>query len=99
MVREIAIIDARPGAEGLFAEAFHDKGYYLLATTPGCLRVELFQSRETPTRFIGVNVWESEEAHLEHFRGTERYESYRALLGPLLASAPVVEHFEGIVTG
>jgi heme-degrading monooxygenase HmoA len=99
MVTEIAIIDVKPGSEGQFAADFQNGGYNLLATTPGCLSTKMFQSHETPTRFIGVTEWESREAHLQNFRNTDRFARFGALLGPHLASPPVVEHFDDITAG
>ncbi|HXT91692.1 MAG TPA: antibiotic biosynthesis monooxygenase family protein [Trebonia sp.] len=96
MVTEIAIIDVKPGSEGQFAADFRDGGHKLLITTPGCLSSKMFQSHETSTRFIGVTEWESTEAHLRNFVGTDRFAKFSELLGPHVASLPVVEHFDVI---
>jgi quinol monooxygenase YgiN len=98
MVTEIAIIDVLAGHEAAFAAAFRDTGYELLATTPGCISVKMYQSGENPSRFIGVNEWESEQAHLENFRGSDRYTKYGEALRAHIAAAPVVEHFTSIVS-
>ena len=37
--------------------------------------------------------WESRDAHLQNFRGIDRYSRYVALLAEFLAAPPVVEHF------
>ncbi|MFB7269268.1 antibiotic biosynthesis monooxygenase family protein [Streptomyces sp. NPDC056244] len=97
MVTEIAIIDVKPGEEAAFASAYRDTGHDLLATTPGCVSATMHQSSETPTRFVGVNEWESKEAHLDNFRGTDRYARYGSALRPYLAGAPLVEHFDDIM--
>ncbi|GHJ36804.1 antibiotic biosynthesis monooxygenase [Streptomyces sp. TS71-3] len=97
MITEIAIIDVKAGSEQAFVDAFRAVGHDLLAGTPGCLETRMEQSRETPTRFVGVTRWESVEAHVENFRGTDRYAKYAAALGPTLAGAPRVEHFDDIM--
>ncbi|GAB2830855.1 hypothetical protein GCM10027176_39020 [Actinoallomurus bryophytorum] len=96
MVTEIALIDTKPGQEAAFAAAYQE-AHELLATTPGCLSARMLQSGESPTRFVGVVEWESKDKHLDNFVGTERFAKFGALLGPYLAGAPVVEHFDDIV--
>ncbi|MCF3964693.1 antibiotic biosynthesis monooxygenase family protein [Streptomyces fuscigenes] len=97
MITEIAIIDVKPGSEQAFIDAFRAVGHDLLATTPGCLEARMERSRETPTRFVGLTRWESVGAHLENFRGTDRYAKYRAVLAPTLSAAPRVEHFDDVM--
>jgi quinol monooxygenase YgiN len=99
MVTEIALIDVRPGQEAAFAAAFRNTAYELLATTPGCISVKMYRSSENPSRFIGVNEWESEEAHLENFRGSDRYTTYGEALRAYLDGVPVVQHFSDVMDG
>ncbi|MFD3525002.1 putative quinol monooxygenase [Streptomyces sp. NPDC058653] len=98
MVTEIAIIEVRPGQEAAFATAFQNVGHELLATTPGCLSVKMYRSGES-SRFVGVNEWESWEAHLDNFRGTDRYTRYGEALRPYLSAPPVVERFTDVTSG
>jgi quinol monooxygenase YgiN len=98
MITEIALIDVKPGLEAEFAAAYQ-QAHTLLATTPGCGSARMMQSSETPGRFVGMVTWESKQAHLDNFRGTDRYDRYRALLGPYLAVPPLVEHFDDVVKG
>jgi hypothetical protein len=37
--------------------------------------------------------WESVDAHLDNFRATERFTTWRGLIGPYFDGAPRVEHF------
>ncbi|MFD7996825.1 antibiotic biosynthesis monooxygenase family protein [Streptomyces mexicanus] len=97
MVTEIAIIDVLPGHEAAFAAAFQKTGHQLLATTPGCISVKMYRSSENPSRFTGVNEWESEKAHLENFRGSDRYIKYGEVLRPHLAVTPLVQHFDDVL--
>ena len=36
------------------------------------------------------------DAHLENFRATERFTTWRGLIGPYFDGAPVVEHFSDV---
>jgi quinol monooxygenase YgiN len=40
--------------------------------------------------------WDSVEAHLDNFRGTERFTQWRGLIGPYFDGAPRVEHFTDV---
>lgn len=99
MVTEIAIIDAKEGHEAAFAAAYRDTGHGLLTTTPGCVSAVMYRSHENPARFIGVNEWESEQAHLENFRGGDRYAKYLEALAPHVSGPPVVQHFDDVARG
>jgi heme-degrading monooxygenase HmoA len=101
MVTEIAIIHVKDGQGDAFAAAYGE-ARELLVTTPGCLSAKMLRGIETPTRFIGVNEWESKEAHLDNFRGdAERYAKYLGLLVPYVSEtvASVVEHFDDVMAG
>jgi quinol monooxygenase YgiN len=97
MVTEIAIIDVHDAVG--FAKAFRETGYDLLANTPGCISVKMYQSSEDSLRFIGVNEWESKEAHLENFRGTDRFPAYQNALRAYVAGPPTVQHFSDAMEG
>jgi heme-degrading monooxygenase HmoA len=95
MVLEIALIDIRPGQEDDFAKAYA-KAHHLVATTPGCRSVRMTRGIESPSRFVLLVEWDSVEAHLETFRGSDRFTRWRGLIGEYFAAAPVVEHFTDI---
>ena len=40
--------------------------------------------------------WDSIEAHQRNFRETERWERWRAAIGPFFAGPPLVEHFTDV---
>jgi heme-degrading monooxygenase HmoA len=92
MVLEVALIDVLPGAEEEFAAAYA-KGRETLATTPGCRSVRMTRGIESPSRFVLLVEWDSVEAHLENFRATDRFTTWRGLIGQYFAQPPVVEHF------
>jgi heme-degrading monooxygenase HmoA len=93
MVLEVALIDVVPGREDEFLAAY-GKARPTLAGTPGCRSVRMTRGIESPSRFVLLVEWDSVEAHLENFRATERFTTWRGLIGPYFDGAPVVEHFE-----
>jgi heme-degrading monooxygenase HmoA len=92
MVLEVALIDVRPGEEDAFTIAYR-KARQTLATTPGCQSVRMTQGIESPSRFVLLVEWDSIAAHLDNFRATDRFTTWRGLIGPYFAQPPVVEHF------
>lgn len=91
MVLEVALIDVQAGSEAAFRAAY-DEAKGLPAATPGCGPMRMTQGVETPTRFVLLIEWESVDAH-DVFRGSERFDQWRALIGPHFANPPHVEHF------
>ena len=95
MVLEVALIDVLPGSEDEFTAAY-GKARETLATTPGCRSVRMTRGVESPSRFVLLVEWDSVEAHLDNFRATERFTTWRGLIGPYFAEPPRVEHFVDI---
>jgi heme-degrading monooxygenase HmoA len=95
MVLEVALIDVNPGQEDDFASAYA-KGHAVLASTPGCRSVRMTRGIESPSRFVLLVEWDSVEAHVRNFRESERFTTWRSLIGPYFASPPVVEHFTDV---
>lgn len=93
MVLEVALIDVTD-AQG-FAVAYAG-ARDVLASTPGCRSVRMTRGIETPDRFVLLVEWDSVEAHLDNFRATDRFEQWRAAIGPYVAAPPRVEHFADI---
>ena len=92
MVLEVALIDVVAGQEDEFATAYA-KGHDVLAGAPGCRSVLMTRGIETPNRFVLLVEWDSVEAHLQNFRDSERFTTWRDLIGPYFAGPPRVEHF------
>ena len=95
MVLEVALIAVLPGREDEFIEAY-GKARETLVTTPGCRSVRMTRGIESPARFVLLVEWDSVEAHLENFRATERFVTWRGLIGPYFDGAPTVEHFTDV---
>ena len=92
MVLEVADIAVASGREDDFLAAYltvRDT----LAGTPGCRSVRMTRGVESPSRFVLLVEWDSVEAHVRNFRESERFTTWRSLIGPYFASPPVVEHF------
>ena len=93
MVLEVALFDVtdRDGFEAAYREARP-----LLAGTPGCRSVRMTAGVESPERFVLMVEWDSVEVHESAFRATERWQQWRALIGPWFAGPPRVEHFTDV---
>ena len=95
MVLEVALIDVVPGQEDAFTDAYR-AARSILEGTPGCRSIRMTRGIESPARFVLLVEWESVEAHIENFRGTERFWRWRELIGPYFAKSPRVEHFTDV---
>jgi heme-degrading monooxygenase HmoA len=95
MVLEVALIDIRPGQEDAFAAAYV-RARPLVTSTPGCRSVRMTRGVESPSRFVLLVEWDSVEAHVDNFRGCERFGQWRAIIGPYFANPPTVEHFTDV---
>jgi heme-degrading monooxygenase HmoA len=91
MVLEVADIHVTPGTESRFTDAFRSVRD-VLAGTPGCRSVRMTRGVESPSRFVLLVEWDSVEAHERDFRSTERFDTWRAAIGPFFARPPHVEH-------
>jgi heme-degrading monooxygenase HmoA len=97
MVLEVALINVTPGQEADFKAAYAT-ARKTLATTPGCSSVRMTQGIESPARFVLLVEWDSVEAHEQNFRATDRFTTWRGILGPYFAVPPVVEHFTDVTS-
>jgi heme-degrading monooxygenase HmoA len=94
-VLEVAIIDVRDGTHEQFADAYRGVRP-ILAGTEGVRSIRMTHGVERPSRFVLLVEWDSVEAHRRNFRETERWEEWRAGIGPFFAHPPVVEHFTDV---
>jgi heme-degrading monooxygenase HmoA len=95
MVLEVALVDVIPGQEEAFAAAYR-VGHPILAGAPGCRSVRMTRGVESASRFVLLVEWDSVAAHLENFRGTDRFARWRGLIGPYFAKPPLVEHYTDV---
>jgi heme-degrading monooxygenase HmoA len=95
MVLEVGDLEVVAGREAEFVAAYlavRD----VLAGTPGCRSVRMTRGIETPTRFVLLVEWDDVEAHEQNFRGTDRFTTWRAAIGPYFARPPHVEHVHDV---
>ncbi|WP_300017385.1 antibiotic biosynthesis monooxygenase family protein [Pseudonocardia sp.] len=97
MITEIADFRVLTDMQEQFADAVRE-GLAIIADTPGFLRARLTRSIETPTRYVLLIDWETVEAHTVTFRESERFDRWRAVVGPFFDGAPHVEHFSELVS-
>jgi heme-degrading monooxygenase HmoA len=88
MVLEIAEFTVKPGHAEQFVAAYAE-AKELITTCPGCTSVRMTRGVENPDVFTLLVEWESLEAHVEGFRGSDRFPRWRGLIGPHFDSAEV----------
>lgn len=96
MIREIAEIEVIPGTEAAFEAAVAEAAPHFKAGR-GCRSFALDRSIEHPQRYRLVVGWDSVEDHMVHFRESEGFQAWRALVGPHFASPPRVEHVARVI--
>ena len=92
MILEVALLAIRSGQETDFERAMAE-ARPLIAGTPGFRGMELRSCLETAGRYLLLVWWERLEDHTEGFRGSDRYNRWKALLHHFYDPFPVVEHF------
>ena len=92
MILEAAMLQVRPGTESDFEAAFR-RASPIIASMPGYLGHELQHCLEVPGKYLLLVRWERLEDHTIGFRGSPRYQEWRALLHHFYDPFPTVEHF------
>jgi heme-degrading monooxygenase HmoA len=94
MILEVAQIPILPGHEADFASDLLQAASTVLPRAAGFLD---FTGHgwcvERPNVYLFTIRWESLEAHVEGFRGSDLYAQWRSFIGPHFDGQPVVEHF------
>ncbi len=93
MIRELAQLVVDPGKADVF-EAAVAEAMPLFRSAQGCRSFRLERSVDRPGHYLFVVGWESVEAHMVTFRGSEAYQSWRGLVGEFFISPPDVDHVE-----
>ena len=91
-ILEHAVLNVRPGAEKEFESAI-GRVRPLIELTQGFQRMELRPCVETAGRYLLLVWWESVEAHTHGFRGTARYQEWKAALHHFYDPFPDVQHY------
>jgi heme-degrading monooxygenase HmoA len=92
MILESATLNVRPGDEAAFERAMRE-ARPLIAASAGFAGMEIRRCIETPNRYLLLVHWKTLEDHTIGFRGSPRYQEWRALLHHLYDPFPVVEHY------
>jgi len=91
MVLEIADFLIREGDEDRFATAYRDAVRFITGSS-GCRGARLVRGVENPQRFVLLVEWDRLEDHIDGFRGSPAFQSWRAAVGQFFAEPPHVEH-------
>lgn len=92
MILEHAILDVKPGLHAAFEMAMKQAAP-LIAASDGFLGLQVLPCLETPGRFLLLVKWASVEAHEVGFRGSDRYQQWKALLHGFYDPFPAVQHY------
>ncbi|TNC73702.1 antibiotic biosynthesis monooxygenase family protein [Rubellimicrobium roseum] len=93
MILETAELTVTPGHEAQFEAAVREAIPLFLASR-GCRGVRLHRVIETPGLYRLLVDWATLEDHTVHFRGSEAFTQWRALVSPHFAAPPSVTHSE-----
>lgn len=92
MILEAAILDVRPGQAAAF-EAAMAEARPLIAASPGFEGMEVRPCLEDPNRYLLLVRWTRLEDHTEGFRGSDRYQDWKAALHHFYEPFPTVAHY------
>jgi quinol monooxygenase YgiN len=92
MILEHALLQVAPGRESAFREAMAE-ALPLIRSHPGCRGAQVQQQVEDPSVFLLLVQWVSVAAHLEDFRTSPLFATWRALTHPFYVTPPTVTHF------
>ena len=96
MILETAELSMTPGHEVAFEEAVREAVPLFLASQ-GCRGLRLHRVVENPGLYRLLVDWATLEDHTVHFRGSEAFARWRALVSPHFAAPPVVTHSEEVL--
>ena len=97
MILEVADIRIQPGQQAAFDEAIQRGLATVIARARGFQGWKVNRGIESPERYILQIFWDTLENHTVDFRGGPLFAQWRAIVGPLFAAPPAVEHFELVV--
>jgi heme-degrading monooxygenase HmoA len=92
LITEHAVLQVKTARAAAFEAAIRD-ALPLMAATPGFLGVEVLPCLETPDRYLLLVRWRSVDDHEKGFRGSARYQQWKALLHDFYDPFPLVQHY------
>lgn len=96
MILEVAHIVVKAGMQAEF-ELGVAEAASLFKRARGCRSMALQRGIEQPTQYRLVVGWDTVEDHTVHFRGSEDFQSWRALVGHCFEVAPAVDHVDTVL--
>lgn len=97
MILEVAVLDVKLGNEKKFEMVF-DQAQEIISSIDGYISHQLQKCIEKPNRYILLVNWQTLEDHTIGFRGSEKYQEWKALLHHFYEPFPEVEHYQNIST-
>ena len=97
MILEHALLPIRPGRELDFEAAFA-QARPIISAMPGFQKISVSRCLERPGTYLLLVEWDRLEDHVEGFRRSPQFEQWKQLLHHFYDPAPMVEHFEEVVT-
>ncbi|HWE70453.1 MAG TPA: antibiotic biosynthesis monooxygenase family protein [Acidimicrobiales bacterium] len=91
MVLEHAVINIKLGVSREFEEAVAE-GKAVVAESEGFVSLTLHRGIEFPDQYLLSIQWRTLEDHTVGFRQSERFNRWRAIVGPYFESSPEVFH-------
>ncbi|PAT37090.1 antibiotic biosynthesis monooxygenase family protein [Vandammella animalimorsus] len=95
-VREIAMLQVRPGQATAFEAAFA-QAQAIIAGMPGYLGHELQRCLEQEHHYLLLVRWRNLQDHTEGFRGSPQYQQWKALLHHFYDPFPTVLHYQRVL--
>lgn len=92
MIIESAILSVKPGQGAAFEAALRE-ALPLIQTTPGFRGIEVRPCLEKGDHYLLLVRWVKLEDHTVGFRGSKRYEKWRAALHHFYDPFPTVLHY------
>ncbi len=92
MILEVAMLNVKPGQAAAFEVAMA-AARPSIAASEGFEGLEVRPCLEDPSRYLLLVHWARLEDHTEGFRGSERYQDWKAALRDFYQPFPTVEHY------
>jgi heme-degrading monooxygenase HmoA len=92
LIVEHAILDVASARAAAY-EAALAEAVPLMTVTPGFIAMDVRPCVEKAGRYLLRVEWQSLEAHIEGFRGSDNYKRWSALLHPFYDPFLVAEHY------
>lgn len=95
MILEVAPLHIRAGQAGEFELAFA-QAQQIIAAMPGYLSHTLQRCIERDNEYLLLVEWDTLTAHEIGFRGSPKYQHWKALLHHFYEPFPTVSHYETV---